>query len=92
MKSQSQTCDDVEDLAILEVLDEVRTYTEYRPHKRKAREHTHTHTSFDHQYTDSEKTGNFPSFCQTAHSFIFSYIFFYQQHFSERLSSDHNSS
>ncbi len=67
MKSQSQTCDDVDDLATLEVLDEVRMNTDPTRERPK---HTHTHTGFGHQYIDSGKTsGNFPSFCQTAHSF-----------------------
>uniref|UniRef100_A0A8C0YI31 non-specific serine/threonine protein kinase n=1 Tax=Cyprinus carpio carpio TaxID=630221 RepID=A0A8C0YI31_CYPCA len=50
MKSQSQTCDDVDDLATLEVLDEVRMNagpTRERP--------KHTHNGFDHQYKGFRK-------------------------------------
>lgn len=43
MKSQSQTCDDVDDLATLEVLDEVRIYTDPT---RERPQHTHIHTRF----------------------------------------------
>lgn len=87
MKSQSQTCDDVEDLATLEVLDEVRKYT---GHTRERPQHTHT--SIHRLRKDSRKFSILLSDSPFIPAGIFCTSYIFQQHFSERLSSDNNSS
>lgn len=92
MKSQSQTCDDVDDLATLEVLDEVRMNTDPTRERPK---HTHTHrfwSSVHRLRKDFRKFSVLLSDSPFVPAGILCTTNIFQQHFSERLSSDHNSS